>query len=394
MLSGENIICVSTIDWGSVWQGHQEIMSSFARNGNRVLFVENTGIRSPTRRDLPRLMGRLSNWGRSRRGIRRELDNLSIYSPMVLPFPYSRPALWLNRRLLLAPLKRWMDSTGFHDPVIWTYLPTRTTLDIADSVRHKFLVYYCVADFPALSDNAVELRAAEEEVMRRSRLVFAQGKVLARRCGRFNGNVHVFPGGVNTAVFDGCQARPGGHLPDDIRGLSRPIIGYIGGIHKHIDFELLKEAAALRPAWTFVLVGPVQADTAGIEGFANVRLLGQRDFQDLPAYVAGFDACIIPYRITDYTRTVYPTKLNEYHAMGKPVVSTELPEVLAFNAENQGLVYAASGAEDFVRRTEEALAADDERLARKRMASAERNGWSARISGMTELLEKELARHA
>ena len=69
MLKSENIICISSIDWDFIWQGHQEIMSLFAKNGNRVLFIENTGIRAPGWRDMPRLKIFL-NWIKSVKGFR------------------------------------------------------------------------------------------------------------------------------------------------------------------------------------------------------------------------------------------------------------------------------------------------------------------------------------
>ena len=72
MLQSQNIICISSIDWDFIWQGHQEIMSTFARNGNRVLFLENTGVRAPTLRDIPRLKKRFINWSKGVRGIRKE----------------------------------------------------------------------------------------------------------------------------------------------------------------------------------------------------------------------------------------------------------------------------------------------------------------------------------
>ena len=394
MLKGQDIVCVSTIDWDFVWQGHQEIMSTLAANGNRVIFVENTGVRTPTCKDVRRLAQRFSNWRRNRRGFRECRDNLFIYSPMVLPFPYSKPARWLNKKLLIKPLVRWMHAQDFRNPIIWTYLPTHTTIDIADSIEHKMLLYYCVADFALLSDNPGELRAVEETIMKRSRIIFTPAKELADHCGRLNKNVHVFPNGVNTTVFDASRISPREAPPEDLRGLRRPVIGYVGGVHKFIDFDLLREIALLRPTWTLALIGPIQADTTRLEVLPNIRLLGQRAFSALPAYVAGFDACIIPYQVSAGTRTVCPSKLNEYHAMGKPVVSTGLPEVLAFNERNDGIVYVASDAGGFVRGIEDAMKADSPRLAQARIDSARRNGWAARIERMSALLEKELLRHA
>ena len=78
MLKGHNILCISSIDWGFVWQGHQEIMSTLAANGNKVLFIENTGVRSPRLSDLPRLRQRFTNWRKGTKGFRQERENLIV----------------------------------------------------------------------------------------------------------------------------------------------------------------------------------------------------------------------------------------------------------------------------------------------------------------------------
>src|SRR5436853_2257505 len=84
LLHGYDIVCFSSIDWQFIWQGHQEIMSTLAANGNRVLFVENTGVRAPSFADLPRIRQRLRNWWRGTKGFRPELENLYIFSPLLL----------------------------------------------------------------------------------------------------------------------------------------------------------------------------------------------------------------------------------------------------------------------------------------------------------------------
>src|SRR5215471_14439980 len=103
-----DVLCVSSIDWDFIWQGHQEIMSTLAARGHRVLFVENTGVRPPRVRDLPRVRRRLANWWRSTNGFRQINDNLFVFSPLIIPLPYSRLARWINRTLLLRSLGRWM----------------------------------------------------------------------------------------------------------------------------------------------------------------------------------------------------------------------------------------------------------------------------------------------
>src|SRR5262245_41845661 len=87
-----DILCISSIDWDFIWQGHQEIMSTLAASGRRVLFLENTGVRPLRFRDLPRLRRRLRNWSKGPGGFREERPNLFVLSPIVLPGPYSRIA--------------------------------------------------------------------------------------------------------------------------------------------------------------------------------------------------------------------------------------------------------------------------------------------------------------
>src|SRR3989338_2029832 len=132
MMTNTNIVCFSSIDWDFIWQGHQEIMTRLAKAGNRILFIENTGVRAPRLRDAPRLWQRFLNWRRSTKGFRQEGERLFIYSPIILPFPYSRIARWINRKLMRRALERWMHATNFYRPIIWTFLPTPLVLDLID----------------------------------------------------------------------------------------------------------------------------------------------------------------------------------------------------------------------------------------------------------------------
>ncbi|PYM03874.1 MAG: hypothetical protein DMD82_15995, partial [Candidatus Rokuibacteriota bacterium] len=88
MLRGRDIVCISSIDWDFIWQGHQQIMSTLAAQGNRVLFIENTGVRPPRLQDFHRLRHRVEQWWRSTKGFRREREDLYVFSPLIVPFPY------------------------------------------------------------------------------------------------------------------------------------------------------------------------------------------------------------------------------------------------------------------------------------------------------------------
>lgn len=394
MLKNENIICISSIDWDFVWQGHQEIMSTFAKNGNRVLFIENTGIRTPGFRDIPRLKKRIINWFKGIKGFREEMDNLYVYSPLILPFPYSRSASYINRYLMLGALGKWMKVTDFYEPIVWTFLPTETALNIINNIGRKLLVYYCIADFYALAGNYKKVKKTENELIKKSDLIFVQGKVLRDKCKRLNSNVHIFPFGVKSETFENFQQIKA-KTPADIKDIKKPIVGYVGGIHKHIDFQLLKFIVENYPEWSIVLVGPIQTATHEINNLRNIFLLGKKCFSDLPYYINEFDVCIIPYLKTEYTATVYPTKLNEYHALGKPVVSTDLAEVINFNAENNNLVLVAKSYEEFIKHIFHVLNEPNGiSLCAHRIQSSKKNNWNTRIEEMSNLVRMALEKRS
>jgi len=384
MIKNENIICISSIDWDFIWQGHQEIMANFARNGNKVLYIENTGIRSPRFEDVPRLLKRVRNWSKSVKGFREERKNLYVFSPLFFPFPYSRVAQFFNNILFVRILKRWLKINRFFDPILWTFLPTRTALNLTEKIFNKLIVYYCIADFNELVKNKRAFQSVEKSLLKRCDVVFAQGEEIKKRCSQYNNNVSIFPFGVNIENFDNLE------IPPEMFSIPKPIIGYIGGIHRHIDLKLLKNLIKRNKKWSFVFVGPVQIDIDDIKIQKNAYFLGQKEFSELPRYISYFDVCLIPYDVSKYTATVYPTKLNEYFAMGKPVVSTPLPEVIDFNRKNNNSVFLASTIEEHEREINKALKEEKEEKKKERIEIAKNHSWSKTIENMSQTIEKAL----
>lgn len=390
MLRGAPVLCISSIDWDFIWQGHQEIMTFLAEQGNRVLFVENTGVRPPTLRDLPRLRQRIRNWRRGIKGFRQERENLFVYSPLILPFPYSRLARRINRVLLLRALRRWMLAIGFHRPIIWTFLPTPLARDLIRELNPALTIYYCIDDLASSSRPARRISRSEGQIFREADLVFVTSAKLRERATIFSDRVHFFPFGVNYQEFE--RVRKGSdEIPADLFALPRPVAGYVGGVHQWVDQSLLATVAEHLPNVTFVLVGPPQTDVSRLSRCRNVHLLGARAHTELPRYVKGFDVGLIPYRLSEYTANVYPTKLNEYLAMGIPVVATDLPEVRRFNAEHADVVTVARNTESFGRAVLEAIEKTSHAQIQRRIEVAKQNSWEARIGQMSDLIEKALA---
>jgi len=388
-----DVLCISSIDWDFIWQGHQEIMTALAAQGHRVLFLENTGVRAPRVGDLPRVRQRIRNWWRGTKGFRQERPNLFVYSPLVLPLPYSRIARWINTWLLLRALRRWMKATGFYRPITWTFLPTPLALDLIRGMDPALTIYYCIDDLASSSPGARRISKSEAQLFRQADLVFVTSEKLRKRAAEQGARVHLFPFGVNFERFDAVRASADA-IPDDIRALKKPIVGYIGGLHQWVDQDLVAALAAQTPDATFALVGPAQTDVSTLERCPNVRLFGQRSHADVPRYVKAFDVGIVPYRLTEYTANVYPTKLNEYLVMGLPVVATDLPEINRFNAEHGGLVHVARDAEAFSSAIRASLRETSAPEVERRVAAAHSNSWDRRIAVMSSLIDEAIDRRA
>lgn len=387
MLKNTNIICVSSIDWDFVWQGHQEIMTTFAKNGNRILFVENTGARMPEITDASRIIKRIKNWFQGTKGIRKENDNLFIYSPLVVPFPYNRISIWINKRLILSVLEKWIKTMNFDNIIFWVFLPTPLTLKILDNLNYKVAIYYCIDNFRVSSSVAKKITKSEKELLKKTDIVFVTSRELFNYCSGYNDKINLFPFAVNFEEFEKVRLSINS-IPAELKDIKKPVIGYIGGIHKWLDLNLIKEAAVKYSQYSFVFIGPMQTDVSSLKELKNVYFLGKIDHKRLPLFINNFDACLIPYLVTDYTKNVYPTKMNEYLAMGKPVISTALPEVFSFNNENDNIISIGNTYEEFGGCILKALKDRNEELVEKRISCARKNNWPNRIEQMSGLVEE------
>jgi uncharacterized SAM-binding protein YcdF (DUF218 family)/glycosyltransferase involved in cell wall biosynthesis len=339
---------------------------------------------------LPRIQQRIRNWLRGTKGFRQEQENLFVYSPLVLPFPYSRIATGINRFLLLRALQRWMRAMGFGRPIVWTFLPTPLTLEIIRELEPEVTVYYCIDDLASSSRSARRISRSERAIFREADLVFVTSEKLRARAARYASRVYLFPFGVDFAKFERIRDHTDA-IPDELKLLSRPIIGYIGGIHQWVDQQLLAAVAGRMPEANFVLVGPRQTDVSELARCPNVHLFGARRHDEIPRYIKAFDVAVVPYRSSEYTAHVYPTKLNEYLAMGKPVVATDLPEIRRFNVEHGNVVSVGLDAAEFSEALRRASAPQSWDTMRRRIEVAKENSWARRIEQMAGLIERQLA---
>src|SRR3954453_13309049 len=169
------------------------------------------------------------------------------------------------------------------------------------------------------------------------------------------------------------QAREPLPEPPDQAAIPHPRIGHYAVLDERLDADLVAAVADARPDWHLVLVGPVvKIDPAALPQRPNIHYLGGKRYEELPAYLAGWDAAFMPFAINESTRFISPTKTPEYLAAGRPVVSTPVRDVVRTYGEG-GLVRIAATPAEMVAALEATLA-----------EAGARGAWLARVDRLLE----------
>ena len=171
-MKNSDFIIFSSIDWPTHWQIHHQLATSLALNGNRVLFVENTGVRSINTGDFNRIKDRVVSWKNSMRGYKDVSNRIVVYSPLLLPFPYSKVALFFNKILFKKSLLSWIDSANFNNPIVISFLPTPVVHYVIKAINPSLLVYYCANDFSKSSISAKGISPYEDRFIFEADMVF------------------------------------------------------------------------------------------------------------------------------------------------------------------------------------------------------------------------------
>lgn len=363
-----DMLCFSH-DWSGDPLSKTHLMRLLARE-NRVLWVNSIGYRAPTasRKDFARIFAKLRAAATPMQEVER---NIFVLNPLAIPAWGSPMIRKLNFHLLRFQVRQAMRRLRFHQPVNWVFNPAAGLL--AGSLGEREVIYYCVDEYTAFSGVAgVSLAALENELLQKSHLVIASSEQLRLSKSSPHGPTILIRHGVDYQHFRKALD-PETAVPDEIRNLPRPVIGYFGLLAEDwIDLPLLSHVARKFHSGSLVLLGKSTMDLAPLKIQPNVHLLGRKPYGQLPAYCKGFDVAVIPFPLSEVTRNSNPLKAREYLAAGLPVVSTAIPEV-----EVLGECLIGRTHDEFVAQIERALRKPGPTAAQSlRMKDA---GWDARI---------------
>jgi glycosyltransferase involved in cell wall biosynthesis len=150
-----------------------------------------------------------------------------------------------------------------------------------------------------------------------------------------------------------------------------------------VDTGLIAELADRLP-YSFVLIGSSNQDLSALAARPNVHLLGRKPYAELPEWCRGFDAAIVPFRVSVLTASVNPIKLREYAAAGLPVVATGLPEIRRCGE----IAVCADGADEWVAALGQAVARGKDPEERRRQSARVRDqDWAAVAERMGAIVE-------
>jgi glycosyltransferase involved in cell wall biosynthesis len=188
-----------------------------------------------------------------------------------------------------------------------------------------------IDDEYTFSPSEQPVSASEAALIRRVDQVFIHSPGLLEKKGHLNPHTLLVPNGVDYAAY--TTPRP---EPADLAPIHEPRIGYVGLIKPQLDLGLLRQLAGRHPEWSYVLVGPLPdkeplaSRVRELGALPNVHLLGPKPVSALPGYVQHFDVCLLCYAMDDYTKYIYPMKLHEYLATGRPVVGAPIRSLQGF----------------------------------------------------------------
>ncbi|HLI84967.1 MAG TPA: FAD-dependent oxidoreductase [Bryobacteraceae bacterium] len=367
------ILTFSHLRWDFVYQRPQHLLSRLA-SSHRVIFVEEPQFSGAA--------GPAWQFDRSRQ------PDILIARPLT---PSRTPGFDGDQlphlRRLIADLCRQEDLKNY---VLWFYTPMALPLADACPGQPRAIVYDCMDELSAFLNAPPALREREAQLLQRASLVFTGGPSLYRAKKHLHPRVYCFPSSVDANHFAPVAGRP---EPADQAVLAHPRLGFFGVIDERLDQPLLASLAASHPDWQIVMIGPVvKVDPASLPRRPNIHYLGQRAYRDLPAYLQGWDVCLLPFARNRATKYISPTKTLEYMAAGKMIVSTPITDVAEPYAD---IAFLGGTPGEFTAACERALALSGPRQAQVRSRMREvlsRTSWDSTAAQMRQLVEEVSAK--
>ena len=307
----------------------KEFTKRIAANGEEITFVNlpvslliNLFVKFKTRL-IPYFIGKFK--------VNKEIG-FYVFTPLML-FHYM---LW-RKNSIIGNLDGWFLSYQINRYVrkyypyskirLWVYIPEQKYL--IGKVKYDVLIYDSYDDCDLNFDGTVNKQRARlnEYLIKASDFVIVISKYTYDKYSQYAKNIIRSRGGYSPEIFinnTNIENNP---------NYDKPVIGYVGTFRDWIDYSLIDKLIETK-SFKLMFIGYI--DRSSRDYFSeiiknkNVMHIDYVDISQIPKIMKSFSVGIIPFRINDFMKSVYPNKFFEYVSYGIPVVTTTLPELEVF----------------------------------------------------------------
>lgn len=386
----DGIICFGGEDWWYHNRAHYDMQMMRELSAHMpVLYVNSIGMRVPTVTEggmfWKRVVRKLKSFSR---GLVRIRPRFSVQSPVVVP---GRRGMAISGWLLPRQIRRAARRVGIRRPLVWVACPPGVRA--LDHLRPEGVIYQRTDRFEAYEGVDTELIASfDAELKERACVVlYCSRHLFGEEQARVPNGAFV-DHGVDFDDFVAAGEAPearGAGAPSVIRSIAGPRAGFVGDIDSAVfDHGLILDVAKRLPGVQIVLVGGCTLPDGWADACPNIHLTGRIPYEEVAATMASMDVLLMPWHRSEWIEACNPIKLKEYLATGRPIVSTDFPELRHYG----GLLDIENEAAPFADAIQRAIdSPDPERLARGRahVASA---SWTSRADAALGLIRAALSK--
>ncbi len=298
--------------WSHTWERHHEVITRFAELiDDQVYIFAPLGLIEHSLFSV-RFFEKLAAWlkGGISGSDNKVLDNMVMVKELYL-HRFDRISAVIN----YAKLRHSVPFTNrnffwcaYMNPTIYEFF-SRSAFTVIDLAQRR-------QGSTAISQ---EMKNLERKAVSRANLVIVDNLATYEDYKNDCEYIHYVPQGYDPVLF---QRPP---------LATRDCVGYIGNLHDQIDYNYLCDLIKINRERTFLIVGGKMTDEADrLDRYPNVEMVGQVPKEALQGYLDRMEYGLIPYKVNEFTRGVFPTKLFEYLGAGVPVISTPIAEVINF----------------------------------------------------------------
>ena len=290
----------------------------------------------------------------------------------------------LNNQRLARSIRWGMNQLAFGRFTLFNDSDMIRSFYLKEMLAPQRHVYYTRDNLMAVDYWKKHGHRLESGLMQKVDLVVSNSAYLARLANQHNPHAVDIGQGCDFTQFDALTNHS---LPNDLKSIAYPRIGYIGSLNaSRLDINWLLSVAQHCSDWNVLLIGP-QDDTfqkSSLHSLANVHFLGAKLMEELPAYVQHLDVAINPQQLNELTIGNYPRKVDEYLAMGKPVVARQT-ETMRFFSD---YVILAETCEQFIAGIEKVLNNELSASSEACIEFAHQHTWAQSVAKLVEALER------